>query len=76
MIQPLKPTDKNDRLAYAKWFGFGIEFCGVLGVFCYIGYKLDQYLNSSPWFLLAGFFVGFAGMMYMVLKETTNLRRK
>jgi F0F1-type ATP synthase assembly protein I len=76
MKQTIKPTEKNDKLSYAKWTGFGIEFCGVLGIFCYIGYKLDQRLNSSPWLLLTGFFVGFAGMLYMVLKETTNLRRK
>jgi F0F1-type ATP synthase assembly protein I len=76
MKQTIKPTGKNDKLGYTKWAGFGIEFCGVLGIFCYIGYKLDQHLNSSPWFLLTGFFVGFAGMLYMVLKETMNLHRK
>jgi len=61
---------------YTKWLGFGMEFCGVLAVCSYIGYKLDQRLNSSPWFLLTGFFVGFVGMVYLVIKETWYLRRK
>ena len=64
---------KINNRGYTKWLGFGVEFCGVLAVFCYLGYKLDQWLNSSPWFLLAGFFVGFAGMVYIVVKETWNL---
>jgi F0F1-type ATP synthase assembly protein I len=76
MKQTNKPAEKNDAFNYAKWLGFGTEFCGVLGVFCYIGYRLDRWLESSPWFLLAGFFVGFAGMLYIILKETLNIRRK
>jgi len=76
MEQISKPGEKNDRFVYTKWVGFGIEFCGVLGIFCYMGYKLDQWLNSSPWFLLAGFFMSFAGMLYTILKETMNIRRK
>jgi F0F1-type ATP synthase assembly protein I len=67
---------KIGNQGYARWFGFGIEFCGVLAVCSYIGYKLDQWLNSSPWFLLTGFIVGFAGMMYIVVKETWNPGRK
>jgi F0F1-type ATP synthase assembly protein I len=67
---------KISNQGYSRWLGFGIEFCGVLGICSYIGYKLDQRLNSSPWFLLTGFFVGFAGMVYIVVKETWDLRRK
>jgi F0F1-type ATP synthase assembly protein I len=78
MEQTNKPTYKHDQLSYAKWVGFGVEFCGVLAICSYFGYKLDQWLNSSPWFLLAGFFVGFAGMMYLVIKEAfpEKFRRK
>jgi len=82
MIQTFKPADNkspdSQGASYARWVGFGIEFCGVLAVCCYLGYKLDQRLNSSPWFLLAGFFVGFAGMLYIVFKETfpEKFRRK
>jgi F0F1-type ATP synthase assembly protein I len=80
MEQANKHNNSNGRQSnlYAKWAGFGIEFCGVLAVFCYIGYKLDQWLNSSPWFLLVGFFLGFAGMLYLVIKETfpEKFRRK
>jgi len=71
-----EPPKDDYRQRYSRWLGFGIEFCGVLAIFCYIGYKLDQRLSSSPWLLLVGFFVGFAGMLYMILKETMNIRRR
>ena len=67
---------KISNQGYARWLGFGVEFCGVLAVCCYIGYKLDQRLSTSPWFLLAGFFLGFVGMLYIVIKETWNQGRK
>lgn len=82
MIQTFKPADNkspdSQGASYARWVGFGIEFCGVLAVCCYLGYKLDQRLDSSPWFLLVGFLVGFAGMLYLVIKETfpEKFRRK
>jgi F0F1-type ATP synthase assembly protein I len=82
MIQTIKPAGKKDPdsqgASYTRWVGFGIELCGVLAVCCFLVFKLDQWLNSSPWFLLAGFFVGFAGMLYLVIKETfpEKFRRK
>jgi F0F1-type ATP synthase assembly protein I len=66
----------NDRRNYTRWLGVGIEFCGVMGIFCYIGYKADEAFNSSPWFLLTGFFVGFAGMFYTIIKEGRHIGRK
>jgi F0F1-type ATP synthase assembly protein I len=58
-----------------KWSGLGVEFAGVIILFCYFGYKLDERLQSSPWFLLAGFFIGFIGMLYIIIKDTRKLWR-
>lgn len=58
-----------------KWSGLGIEFCGVVALFCYFGFKLDEKFQTSPWFLLGGFFVSFTGMMYIVFKEARRLWR-
>jgi len=71
-----EPKPDNSKTNYAKRIGFGIEFCGVIAVFCYIGYRIDQSCNTRPWFLLAGFFVGFTGMLYLVFKEVWNIWRK
>jgi F0F1-type ATP synthase assembly protein I len=58
-----------------RWTGLGIEFAGVIALFCYFGYKLDEHFQTSPWLLLAGFFVAFIGMMYIVIKDTRKLWR-
>ncbi|MGD0573504.1 MAG: AtpZ/AtpI family protein [Sedimentisphaerales bacterium] len=58
-----------------KWSGLGVEFAGVVFLFCYFGYKLDEKFQTSPWFLLAGFFLGFIGMLYIIIKDTRNLWR-
>jgi len=74
MVEHL-PQNNNKR-DYAGWLGLGIEFGGVVGLFCYMGYKLDEALNKSPWFLLGGFFVGFIGMLYLIIKQTRNIKDK
>jgi F0F1-type ATP synthase assembly protein I len=63
-------------MVYAKWAGLGIEFGGVVLVFCAVGYWLDQKYNTSPWFLLAGFFLAFIGMIYNIWKQTKAMRGK
>ena len=76
-MQPQSSSQKNDDgRDYAKWAGLGFEFVGVLAVFCYMGYKLDETLNTDPWFLLVFFAVGFIGMFYIILKQSWNIWRK
>jgi len=59
-----------------RWLGFGFEFAGVLAIFSWLGYQADQKLgHEGPWLLLTGFGIGFAGMMYLLIKETFQLRK-
>jgi len=53
-----------------KWAGVGVEFCGVMALFSYFGYKLDEYFKTSPWLLVTGFFIGFAGMLYILIRRS------
>jgi len=52
-----------------RWFGIGFEFCIVVGFFCVIGYFLDTLENTSPGWLIMGFFVGFGVMFYNMVKR-------
>ena len=62
---------KNDSQNQGlRWMGAGIEFCGVISVFCFLGYKLDIHFNTAPFLLLTGFFVGFSGMVYLFYKDS------
>ncbi len=54
-----------------QWMAAGVEFCGVIAIFCFGGYKLDQFFGFRiPFLLLTGFFIGFIGMLYLFYKES------
>ena len=54
-----------------QWMGAGLEFCGVIAIFSYIGYRLDKYFGFEiPYLLLTGFFISFIGMLYLFYKES------
>jgi len=74
---PDQPSeDKKNNANQIKWLSFGIEFGVAAAIFCYIGYKLDAALDTSPFLLLAGFFVSFIGMLYLVFKQIKNTSHK
>jgi F0F1-type ATP synthase assembly protein I len=75
MKQQDKPPQEDNK-TYFRWLGIGVEFCGVLGVFCYIGFKIDERFGTSPLFLIVSFFFAFTGMFYLILKETRDIWRK
>ena len=73
--QSSSPKNDNNR-NYAKWASLGFEFVGVLAVLSFMGYKLDKAWDTSPWFLLAGFAVGFISMFYLIWKRSWYIWRK
>ena len=75
MSQQENQSENKKWKTIMKWSGLGVEFAGVIILFCYFGYKLDEKFQTSPWFLLAGFFLGFIGMLYIIIKDTRNLWR-
>ena len=75
MSQQESQSENNKWKTIMKWSGLGVEFAGVIILFCYFGYKLDEKFQTSPWFLLTGFFLGFIGMLYIIIKDTRNLWR-
>ena len=75
MSQQENQSESKKWKTIMKWSGLGIEFAGVIILFCFFGYKLDEKFQTSPWFLLAGFFLGFIGMLYIIIKDTRNLWR-
>ena len=69
-MQDEKPA-KDDMPKHGyRWIGAGIEFCGVIGLFSYMGYRLDGFLDSSPFLLITGFLISFIGMVYIFYKDS------
>lgn len=55
-----------------QWYrmaGIGMEFVVALGLFGGIGYFIDAKAGTMPWFMLAGFALGFAAGLYRLVKE-------
>jgi F0F1-type ATP synthase assembly protein I len=69
---PDRQSQQKNKLDYSRWFGIGVEFGGVIAVFCYMGYRIDTAWKTSPYFLLAGFFLSLIGMLYTVIKQARN----
>jgi F0F1-type ATP synthase assembly protein I len=44
-----------------RFAGVGVQFAGTIGVFAYAGYWADGKLDSSPWLMIVGVFMGFGG---------------
>jgi len=64
------PEKQGSRHSGLRWMGAGVEFCGVICLFSYIGYRIDRHFDTSPFLLLTGFFIGFTGMLYLFYKES------
>ncbi|MCK4999977.1 MAG: AtpZ/AtpI family protein [Anaerohalosphaera sp.] len=57
-----------------KWMGVGIEFCVVVLAFAAGGYFLDGYFDCEPGFTIIGFLIGFALMIYSMLKRAGGIK--
>ncbi|MBN1764742.1 MAG: AtpZ/AtpI family protein [Sedimentisphaerales bacterium] len=71
---PNQTDHSSDTFNSMRWMSYGLELAGVIGIFTYGGYKLDEKLQTLPWLMIAGFFIGFVGMMYLLWKELRNIR--
>ena len=59
---------KNASKTILAYSTLGIQLAALMVVFVYGGYKLDIYFNSSPWFVLAGAFIGMGAGLYNLIK--------
>ncbi|UOR04433.1 AtpZ/AtpI family protein [Hymenobacter aerilatus] len=71
---PEPDSDSDSRLrALAKYSGLGFQMLGIIGVFTFIGIKLDDYLNTKkPWWTVAFVLVGVISAMYQVIRSVTQ----
>ncbi len=65
------PSDKKKPInAYLKYSGLAFQLLASMGVFGWLGYKLDQHLSFKfPVFMLIFGLLAFASMMYQVYRS-------
>ncbi|MBV6492217.1 MAG: hypothetical protein LDLANPLL_00209 [Turneriella sp.] len=56
-----------------RYTWLGVEFAVSFLVFVYLGSLLDNRLNASPWFTLAGLMLGFSIAIYRLLVAAKRL---
>lgn len=68
---PSRPSRKQSPYNnYLKYAGLGFQLLVVIGVFGWIGYRIDQWLELRiPAFTLILGFAGFAGMMFQIYRS-------
>ncbi len=55
---------------YLKYSGLAFQLLAAIGVFGWLGYKLDKYLQIQfPAFMLLFGFLAFGGMMYQIYRS-------
>jgi len=60
----------------APYLGLGIQLAGSIVVCFFLGRWLDQVLNTAPWLMILGAFIGAAGGLYNFLKTVIELGKK
>jgi len=65
--------DKNFRNNFVKYTGIFFQMLVVIGLFAFIGYKIDEHRNSrTPIYTEGLSLVGFIISIYQVVKQLNN----
>jgi F0F1-type ATP synthase assembly protein I len=60
----------------APYLGLGIQLAATIVVCFFIGRWLDQILNTAPWLMIVGAFLGAGGGLYNFLRTVIELGKK
>lgn len=67
--QNINPT-KNKVISYVKYSGLVFQMIGIIGVFTYAGYKIDEYqAGKIPIFTAILSLIGVCISLYTVIKS-------
>ncbi|HWZ34730.1 MAG TPA: AtpZ/AtpI family protein [Mucilaginibacter sp.] len=68
-------NDDNESVAanYAKFFGMGFQMLGIIGVFTYAGYKIDQSAgHNTQWVTALLALVGVFIALFIAIRSIKN----
>lgn len=73
MENPKEEDTKKKVNAAAKYSAIGFQMIITIGLFTFIGYKIDDYRNSETRLITAGFaLLGVGIALYQVIKQVTK----
>jgi F0F1-type ATP synthase assembly protein I len=65
----------EDTSSWYRLAGIGFEFIAVVGLLGGIGWWLDGRFNTAPWLMIAGFGVGFATGLFLMVRAANRMFR-
>lgn len=66
-------TSRRQLASRTNLLGLGWQIASTLLIFTAGGYALDRWLDTLPWFLLIGAFLGMVGVFYQILRIAQEL---
>ena len=66
---------KTPRSSPWSYLGLGFEIAVPVLLGIYIGYRLDRWLDTSPWLLLVGALLGMGLSFYGLFRKTLGQTR-
>jgi ATP synthase protein I len=57
----------------SSFLTIGVQLAGSMLVYIFIGFFLDRWLKTEPWFLIAGAVVGMVAFFYQLFKLVKRL---
>ena len=66
----------EDTSSWYRLAGIGFEFIAAVGLFGGIGWWLDGRLGTGPWLMIAGFGLGFATGLFLMVRAANQMFRK
>tara|TARA_B100001057_G_scaffold143827_1_gene143574 strand:+ start:3483 stop:3764 length:282 start_codon:yes stop_codon:yes gene_type:complete len=76
-IMKKRLNDEHDRgLFMGSAFRLGTELVAAVVVGTIIGFILDNWFGTKPWFIIIFFFIGVIAGMLNVIRVANNMQRK
>ncbi len=67
-------TDKKPSKSPLRFLGLGFQMVAYVGICAFIGYKLDEWLQTEkPWFTLTFSLAGAVLAMVYLVKQTSKM---
>jgi ATP synthase protein I len=64
---------QSDLRSSSSFLTIGVQLAGSMLVYIFIGYFLDRWLDTEPWFLIAGALVGMVAFFVQLFKLVKRL---
>ena len=60
--------------AMGPFLGHGLTFAMAVGLFFFVGWRVDGWLGSTPLFSIVGAFVGAGGGFYHIVRQVSRVK--